>query len=525
MRIGKLSAALSVLALVVVGVAALGPVAAQDDDCREAKAANGETVLQCRGPDGHWYVLHKSGSGGHEDRGGDAAPGGHDDADAAPGARGGDDDDRRSDAGGGGAAPGGGLPHCDARAEPRNGAVTLRIVSAHLSDRPDLTYFQGMLGVTRDVKGYWIADYEVISHLNGPLQWSDIEIGNKAIDSSGNSWSGMRVGSIVGDKRSYQPGERKRGRLTFITYDRHPNPSEIRLHVSAHIAANINSNPYLDFDFRGMPINCTDDESGRPAAAGDGGGAPPGGDADATPAGLTVPVQSWRTGMLKPDAPQSSVKFAVQCGFIYAYSQGVLPNFDQALAWYREAERRQNRQHDFTLENDIRRMIASLSDTRIIDLLQKGQQQSAMGSWEDAQMYFGHAAILGDVQGMAAYGYTFSVGNNRNAQAEIYWCRKAYRGAKANGLKEFEIDAVNYFCPEETFDGLMSPKEKRDNRISIARAAQKSAAIRREAQEISDIARAFIESAHEAPSGGRLDPTFQHYAYCNSPGNANNPSC
>ena len=173
-------------------------------------------------------------------------------------------------------------------------------------------------------------------------------------------------------------------------------------------------------------------------------------------------------------------------------------NFVQGKAWYQEAAQREAVLHDYSRQNEIKRGLGDLSISSIITLLQRGQIFAARNSWVDAQFYFGRAADLGDVQGMAALAYVYGEGL-KNPTMQVGWCRKAYLGAKRS-RKDFEIDAVNHFCPVATFDPLMTPAEKEHNKVSIARADAKEAAIRYNAEAEDRLLRYLSKLASSPPA-------------------------
>jgi TPR repeat protein len=216
---------------------------------------------------------------------------------------------------------------------------------------------------------------------------------------------------------------------------------------------------------------------------------------------LIVPRQVEQADMVRADAPKKSVKYAVQIGFIWAYGQGVYPDFEQGLAWYIEAKRRQVRSRDRSMAREIELGISELTMTDVGQLLGRGQRAAVRGESDYARFFFGRAAELGAPQGMAALGYTYGH-NYKNARMEIYWCRRAYLGAKQTG-QEYDIDAVNYFCAEESFADLMTKKERAANKKSIVRATAKSEKIRRDTEAMAALAWELASSSYG--SGGGYD--------------------
>ncbi len=381
------------------------------------------------------------------------------------------------------------LPACNARVDLESWAA-LRITNARLTDRPlSVSGFQGI--VSSDVRAYWVLDYEVQPRVREPYKWSDDWMGSAAIDSNGNRWKTMRSGPFVGDTRVYRPDERKVGQAIFIQYAAVPAPSSLTPRLKARMTipskrAFGDRWADLTFQFGRIPLNCSDTRVMPQTVATASGPAQP-----SSQPSLVVPRQVVTKDVVTPTAAPHTVKYAVQVGFIWAFGQGVFPDYGLALAWYREAEQRQIRQRDYSMQNEIRLGISELTITDVATLLGRGQRKAAAGDWEYARLFFGRAADLGDVQGMSALAYVYDDGF-KNPGMQIYWCRKAYRGARARGLLEFEIDAVNYFCPLNTFADLMTPQERKKNEVSIARARAKSEAIRREAEATSAVIRAFM---------------------------------
>ena len=136
-------------------------------------------------------------------------------------------------------------------------------------------------------------------------------------------------------------------------------------------------------------------------------------------------------------------------------------------------------------------------------MLTRGQSYSSQNQWEFARFYFGRAAHLGDVQGMAALGWVYGERFNDPA-LEVYWCRKAFLKARA-AKKDFEIDAVNYFCPLQSFSALMTAKERAANQISINRAKATSGEIQRKAEDMAKLVFFLTASGEGHPQHGE-DP-------------------
>ncbi len=210
--------------------------------------------------------------------------------------------------------------------------------------------------------------------------------------------------------------------------------------------------------------------------------------------GLVLPVQNGAV-KLRVSASPGSMRYAVQAGYAWSNGDGVPQNLDQGLAWFREADRLQRVQNDTSLSEGIAEMLRIYGWTDVLLLLQKGQIYSS--DPVIATFFYGRAAALNDVQGMAALGYTYEQRHNPTMQA--YWCRKAYRTARDTGFREFEIDAVNYFCAPETFVDLVAPSEVAMNRTSNARAQASSDAIRHDVEAMNEFARAFAASAQSTP--------------------------
>jgi hypothetical protein len=127
---------------------------------------------------------------------------------------------------------------------------------------------------------------------------------------------------------------------------------------------------------------------------------------------------------------------------------------------------------------------ADLDRIPTIQLLNRGQVMAANRDWFCSSLYYGAAALRNDVQGMAAYSYSFSSeapDQTPDRGLQVFWCQRAYRGARASG-RSYELDAVNYFCPIETIAALMTPAERRANRVSEERAERISAEYQREVE-------------------------------------------
>ena len=149
---------------------------------------------------------------------------------------------------------------------------------------------------------------------------------------------------------------------------------------------------------------------------------------------------------------------------------------------------------------------------KIIDILDRGQFESARGNWPRARAYFAAAAAQGDVQGMAALGYTYGkdVPQAVNPERERYWCAQAYAGALRSKINH-ELEAVNFFCPKPLIASLTkTDAERRRNAAASARADAEYQANKAKATAA---ARAMISSAVAEglrPSGGGEDGLAEH---------------
>ncbi|HST37693.1 MAG TPA: hypothetical protein VLK25_13820 [Allosphingosinicella sp.] len=112
---------------------------------------------------------------------------------------------------------------------------------------------------------------------------------------------------------------------------------------------------------------------------------------------------------------------------------------------------------------------ADLDRLQVIDLLNRGYVMANRPDTYCSSLFYGAAALRGDVQGMAGYSSFFRAESiNPDRESQIYWCQRAYQGARTSG-RTWERDAVNYFCPIETFAALMTPAERRANQVSVER--------------------------------------------------------
>jgi len=202
---------------------------------------------------------------------------------------------------------------------------------------------------------------------------------------------------------------------------------------------------------------------------------------------LYVPHQIAAPGVFVPNADPSSARYAVQVGFAWMVGDGVYPNFPQARAWFYEAQRRSKSQGDqemFGISNE------SLYDLNVQDipyLWRKGQEFGDGDGAKYARFYFGRAAELGDVQGMAALAWIWAH-SYQNTEMGIYWCRQAYTAAKIHN-EDYELDAVNYFCPIDSIRPLMTDEEFEQNKVSVARAEQEAQQNQRDMEAVQAFAK------------------------------------
>jgi hypothetical protein len=268
---------------------------------------------------------------------------------------------------------------------------------------------------------------------------------------------------------------------------------------NSNLGINTNTLP-ADITFDELPSDCADEPTLRRLNADDiaisSNGTKP-----------IVPRQSAGEHSVVLNAEPGTTKFAAQAGFIWAYEQGVYPDYDQALAWYEEAKRRQTLLKDVSYEGEIARMLGGLQLSDIGQMLQRGQSYAAQNQWEFSRFYFGRAAHLGDVQGMSALGWVYGERFNDPVSA-VYWCRKAFSKARLS-KKDFEIDAVNYFCPIESFREMMTPKERAANQVSINRSKATSGEIRRNAEAVAKLVLFLTTSGEGHPKHGEGPRAFE----------------
>ena len=361
-----------------------------------------------------------------------------------------------------------------------------------------------------DVKGTWRIEYEMTNLSAYELNMNDGTTANIAIGPNGTKWGGVGEGDIRGDMRPYPSGATKHAHITMLLYSGEPLTGMMKGRIPVTLATTDYRvtpfrDPYLgapdnhitaNLDFSDLPTDCADEPTPRRLEPDD----------IAVAANGTKPViprQSPGTYAVHFTAEPGTTKYAAQAGFIWAYEQGVYPDYEQALAWYQEADRRQKLLKDFSYERDIARMIEALQLNDVGQMLTRGQSYSSQNQWEFARFYFGRAAHLGDVQGMAALGWVYGERFNDPA-LEVYWCRKAFLKARA-AKKDFEIDAVNYFCPLQSFSALMTAKERAANQISINRAKATSGEIQRKAEDMAKLVFFLTASGDGHPQHGE-DP-------------------
>jgi TPR repeat protein len=376
-----------------------------------------------------------------------------------------------------------GSARCNARVDYSN-SVRFRIIEAKFTDRPSLTGFQGM--ASGGVKGFWVVDYEATADVGRPYSFSVEFAGSGARDSAGRAWGAMRNPRSEG---SLTPaGQPTRGQATFISYESDGSGiATMAPKFSGWVTApgrgvTDSYNRQLDLRLPPIPANCTDEPAAASRVA-TGGGTP----------GLIRPHQLPLQGISKVNAAAGTVREAVQIGFIWSYGEGVFPDFAQGLAWYREAERRQAAQRDFSMQNEIRLMLGYYAESRVGSLFNQGLAALARNSWDESLYFFGRAAEIGNAQAMAALGYVYGEGR-LNPRMEVYWCRKAFLASRSSAIPH-DRDAVNHFCPLAAFDDLMTAQERRSNPASIARAAAESAAVRREHDAMVALGRRWMREA------------------------------
>lgn len=366
------------------------------------------------------------------------------------------------------------------------GFARLRIVEARFTDRPPLTGFQGV--AAGGIRGFWVIDYEATAYVDRAYGFSVSFMGSRAQDSNGGAWGSMRAPQA--ESRGLTPaGEAVRGQVIYISYE--SNGSGIAT-MSPRLAASVTApgqrvldgyNRGANLDFPPIPANCTD----RPLA----GAARVAAGRPVT--GLIRPRQILREGVASLNARGGTVREAVQIGFIWSYGEGVHPDFEQGLAWYREAERRQGLRHDLSMQNEIRLMLANYAETDVERLFNRGIAALARNGWQESLYFFGRAAELGNAQAMAALGYVYGEGR-LNPRMQFFWCRRSFLAARAS-RREHDLDAVNHFCPVITFADVMTARERAANPASIARARAKSGAIRREHDAMAALARQWWREA------------------------------
>lgn len=358
----------------------------------------------------------------------------------------------------------------------------IRIVSARFTDRPSLSGVQG--AVAGDIRRWWVLDYEVIPYGNQPYTFSNSFMGSGAVDDKGARWG--TIDMERNRRRTQEPGGTPTRRTaTFISYESGPYPTTMAPKLATRINyASTNRFPTGDmvgaFSFPAIPGVCSDEGSGNAAIAAGGPTAPGAATPAAQPAasGLIRPRQVVKAGISPINATAGSVREAVQIGFVWSYGEGVHPDFEQGLAWYREAARRQAQKRDFTMQNEIALMLRNYENRNVINLYEQGRRAMIRNGWQEALYFFGRAAELGNAQAMAALSYVYGEGR-ANPRMQIYWCREAFEAARASRA-EHDLDAVNHFCPVGAFQDMMTPAERRANPASIARARAKMDAIRRE---------------------------------------------
>ncbi len=350
---------------------------------------------------------------------------------------------------------------------------TVRIVSARQVDRPNVSGMQSMF--IGPIRRFWQVELEFTP---APHQQRPYALSYRmdAWEEGGTAWQWMDAERNI--RRGEEPaGASVRRTALAISYDAGPFPDRMVAKIGATMKIQSEKQYGFpatlggEFGFPAIPSNCMDDAVAAPAQVAN--------TVVSTPAGpLIRPVQVAAPNIAKVNAKPGTVREAVQIGFIWSYGEGVHPDFDQGRAWYEEAQRRQQKARDFSMQNEIKLTLGYYAITDRLKLLERGLPALARNSWQEAQFFFGRAAQLGDAQGMAALGYTYAEGRV-NSRMEYYWCRKAFLAARASRVQH-ELDAVNHFCATTTFQSLMTPAERRANPASIARAKAKSGAIQRQ---------------------------------------------
>lgn len=399
------------------------------------------------------------------------------------------------------------LPKCDLDATAK-GFFRFQVTSARMIQGAGSINNQWIR--TSDVKGTWRIEYEMTNLSPYELYMNDGTTSNVAIGPNGVRWGGVGEGDIRGDSRPYPPGAKKRAHITMILYDNAAVAGMMRGKIPLTIATtNYTVTPFrepnlgtstntlpADITFSDLPSDCADEPTLRRLNADD----------IAISSDGTKPIaprQSAGQHMVVLNAEPGTTKFAAQAGFIWAYEQGVYPDYQQALAWYQEANRRQTLLKDVSYEREIARMLDGLQLSDIGQMLQRGQSYAAQNQWEFSRFYFGRAAHLGDVQGMSALGWVYAERFNDPISA-VYWCRKAFSKARIS-KRDFEIDAVNHFCPIESFKDMMTPQERAANQVSINRANATSGEIQRNAEAVAKLVLFLTASGEGHPQHGE-DP-------------------
>jgi hypothetical protein len=214
--------------------------------------------------------------------------------------------------------------------------------------------------------------------------------------------------------------------------------------------------------------------------------------------GLVVPMQTPAARVTLSADPDSAL-YAVQAGYAWATGWGVPQNLPQGHLWFMEAQRRDVDRQQATAIDEMLREYA-ISDPYL--LLRKGQRTlNSRDNNRVSLFYFGRAAELGEIQGMAILGHLFE--GRGEFSYQYYWCRKAYRSARDTGFRPAEIDAVNHFCAHETFRDIVLPSEIEMNRISTERGNAQEAQIRHDVAAMNAFARSFISSAQSSPEQRR----------------------
>jgi hypothetical protein len=359
---------------------------------------------------------------------------------------------------------------------------TVRIVRAQIVDYPGARHVPGsrMLGLPQ----WWQVEFEVERRGGGNLRVESDHRSTGAGDGTGRPWQAYDVSAMR--QLALPAAPRAIAMINRINVGPLPARLDLQLGVVARSADGQPRSMWQVDDsrrvvrFAGLPLTCLDAPAPPvpvPAAAVD----------------LRRPVQTAGPGVSAAKPAAGTLREAVYNAWVYSFGNGVMPDFEQAKAWLREAQRREAATGDTSSFYLIRNELAAFGQTDRASVLLDGLNVLRSNGWVAARYHFGIGATLGDPQAMAALGYVWGDGFKNPAQM-IYYCRAGFLAARASRV-EHELDAVNHFCPTGAFDDLMTPAERRANPASIARAAAKSGALQSEYSDMQRMASAAMREA------------------------------